>query len=264
MDVTASRQAEEVLRQAQASLAHVTRVTALGEMAASIAHEVNQPIAAAITNSNTCLRWLTREPPDLEEARAAASSIVKDARRAADIIRRIRFLFQKGASQREAVDVNEVIREMIVLLRNEADRYSVSIRTDLVRDLPEVMADRLQLQQVFMNLMHNGIEAIKDTNSAGELRIMSQQVNNGHLLIVVSDTGVGLAPGQADQIFNAFYTTKPEGTGMGLAISRSIIESHGGRLWATANSGPGATFHFTLPTEVRGGCSQHGRVPEGP
>ena len=258
MDVTASKQAEEVLRQAQATLAHVTRVTTLGEMAASIAHEVNQPIAAAITNSNTCLRWLTREPPDLEEARDAASRIVKDARRAADIISRIRFLFQKGASQREAVDVNEVIREMIALLRNEADRYSVSIRTDLARDLPEVMADRVQLQQVFMNLMHNGIEAIKDTNSAGELRITSERVHNGHLLISVSDTGVGLAPQQTDQIFNAFYTTKPEGTGMGLAISRSIIESHGGRLWATANSGPGAAFHLTLPTQVEAGAANRG------
>jgi signal transduction histidine kinase/HAMP domain-containing protein len=255
LDVTAGKQAEEVLRQAQATLAHVTRVTTLGEMAASIAHEVNQPIAAAITNSNTCLRWLTREPPDLEEARDAASRIVKDARRAADIISRIRFLFQKGASQQEAVDVNEVIREMIVLLRNEADRYSVSIRTDLVRDLPEVMADRVQLQQVLMNLMHNGIEAIKDTNSAGELRITSERVDDGHLLISVSDTGVGLAPQQTDQIFEAFYTTKPEGTGMGLAISRSIIESHGGRLWATANSGPGAAFHFTLPTQVEAGAA---------
>jgi signal transduction histidine kinase/HAMP domain-containing protein len=258
MDVTASKQAEEVLRQAQATLAHVTRVTTLGEMAASIAHEVNQPIAAAITNSNTCLRWLTREPPDLQEARDAASRIVKDARRAADIISRIRFLFQKGASEREAVDVNEVIREMIVLLRNEADRHSVSIRTDLVRGLPEVTADRVQLQQVLMNLMHNGIEAIKDTNSTGELRITSQRVNNGYLLIVVSDTGVGLAPGQADQIFNAFYTTKPKGTGMGLAISRSIIESHGGRLWVTANSGPGAAFHFTLPTQVEVGAANRG------
>ncbi len=254
-DVTERKRSDEErerLRQAQADLAHVIRVTTMGELTASLAHEVNQPIAAAITNSNTCLRWLAREPPDVEEAREAASRSVKDATRAADIISRIRLLFKKGTPLRESVDVNEVTREVIVLLREEADRYFISIRTDLAADLPEVMADRVQLQQVFMNLMLNGIEAMRDTSAAGELTIKSQRANSGHLLISVSDTGVGLAPQQADQIFNAFFTTKPEGTGMGLAISRSIIESHGGRLWATANSGRGATFHFTLPSEVDG------------
>ena len=252
MDVTASKQAQEALRQAQATLAHFTRVTTVGEMAASIAHDVNQPIAAAVTNSNTCLRWLMRDPPNVDEAREAAARSVKDATRAADIIKRIRLMFKKGAPQEELVDVNEAVGEIIVLLRNEADRYSVSIRTDLAADLPKVRVDPVQLQQVFMNLMLNGIEAMKDVNAARELTIKSERADNSHLLISVSDTGVGLAPEQADQIFNAFVTTKPDGTGMGLAISRSIVESHGGRLWATTNSGPGATFHFTLAGEVEG------------
>ena len=196
------------------------------------------------------MRWLTRDPPDVNEAREAASRSVKDATRAADIISRVRLLFKKGTPLREPVDVNEVVREIIVLLRNEADRYSVSIRTDLAADLPKIRVDPVQLQQVFMNLMLNGIEAMKDVNAARELTIKSEQADNSHLLISVSDTGVGLAPEQTDQIFDAFVTTKPEGTGMGLAISRSIVESHGGRLWATANSGRGATFHFTLPLKV--------------
>lgn len=248
-DLTERRRAEEALRQAQATLAHVTRVTTLGEITASIAHEVNQPLAAAITDSNTCLRWLVRDPPDVEEAREAASRSAKNTTRAADIIARIRRLFKKGAPQREAVDVNEVIRETIILLHNEADRHSVLIHPELAADVPRVAADRVQLQQVVMNLMLNGIEAMKGTSS-GELTMKSQLASDGYLLVSVSDTGVGLAPLQADQIFNAFFTTKPDGTGMGLTISRSIIESHDGRLWATANNGCGTTFHFTLPGEL--------------
>jgi PAS domain S-box-containing protein len=254
-DVTERKQAEEErerLRQAQADLAHVTRVTTMVELTASLAHEVNQPIAAAVTNSNTCLRWLSRDPPDVEEARQAASRIVKDARRAADIIKRIRLLFKRGPGQREPVDVNEVIRDVIVLLRNEAYRYSVAIRTELATDLSKVMADRVQLHQVLTNLMLNGIEAMKEVNTARELTIKSEQAENSHVLISVRDTGVGLAPEQADEIFKAFYTTKADGTGMGLPVSRSIIESHGGRLWATANSERGATFHFTLPSKLEG------------
>lgn len=248
-DLTERRRAEEALRQAQATLAHVTRVTTLGEITASIAHEVNQPLAAAITDSNTCLRWLVRDPPDVEEAREAASRSAKNTTRAADIIARIRRLFKKGAPQREAVDVNEVIRETIILLHNEADRHSVLIHPELAADVPRVAADRVQLQQVVMNLMLNGIEAMKGTSS-GDLTMKSQLASDGYLLVSVSDTGVGLAPLQADQIFNAFFTTKPDGTGMGLTISRSIIESHDGRLWATANNGCGTTFHFTLPGEL--------------
>jgi PAS domain S-box-containing protein len=252
MDVTERKRAEaerEKLREAQADLEHVNRVTTMGELTASLAHEVNQPIAAAITDSKTCLRWLTREPPDLNEAREAASRAVKDATRVADIVSGMRSLFKKGAPRREPVDVNEVIREMIALLRSEAERHSVSIHTHLASGLPKVAADRVQVQQVFMNLMLNGIEAMKGMNEAGELTIKSEQ-QNGNSLVSVSDTGVGLDPQQSDRIFEAFFTTKSQGTGMGLAISRSIIESHGGRLWATANSGHGATFQFTLPIEV--------------
>ena len=254
-DVTERKRAEEErerLRQAQADLAHVSRVTTMVELTSSLAHEVNQPIAAAVTNSKTCLRWLARDPPDVEEAREAASRSVKDATRAADIIKRVRLMFKKDTAQREPVDVNEVIRDVVVLLRNEAYRYSVSIRADLATDFPKVLADRVQLHQVFTNLMLNGIGAMKDINGARELTIKSEQADNSHLQISVSDTGVGLAPEQTEQIFKAFFTTKPEGTGMGLPISRSIIESHGGRLWATANSGRGATFHVTLPSEVEG------------
>ncbi|HXA07897.1 MAG TPA: ATP-binding protein [Bryobacteraceae bacterium] len=244
-----AREERERLRQAQADLAHINRVNTMGELTASLAHEIKQPISAAVTNAKTCLRWLGRAEPDVGEARAAASRLVNDVTRAADIIGRISSLFKKDAIQRELVDVNELVREMIVLLRSEANRYSISIRTELAEDLPEVMADRVQLQQVFMNLMLNGIDAMKGTISGGELAIKSE-AGDGQLLISVSDTGVGLPPEQAEQIFRAFFTTKDNGTGMGLPISRSIIESHGGRLWASGASGQGATFQFTLPATV--------------
>jgi signal transduction histidine kinase/CheY-like chemotaxis protein len=252
MDVTERRRAEEErerLRQVQADLAHLSRVTTMGELTASLAHEIKQPISAALTNAKACLRWLGRDHPDLEEARETASRMVKDVTRAADIISKISLLFKKDAPQRESVDVNELVREMIVLLRSEANRYSISIRTELAESLPEVMADRVQLQQVFMNLMLNGIDAMKEASGGSELTIKSE-AGDGQLLISVSDTGVGLPPEQADQIFKAFFTTKDNGTGMGLPISRSIIESHGGRLWAACNSARGATFQFTLPTTV--------------
>ena len=245
-----AREERERLRQAQEDLAHINRVTTMGELTASLAHEIKQPITAAVTNARTCLRWLGREEPDLSEARDAASRIVSDVTRAAEIISRISLLFKKGAVQHELVDVNALIREMVVMLRNEAGRYSISIRSELAEDLHPVMADRIQLQQVFMNLMLNGIDAMKDVPSARELTIKSQQVNNGQLLISVSDTGTGLPPQQAEQVFSAFFTTKAHGTGMGLPISRSIIEAHGGRLWATSDSGRGASFHFTLPHEI--------------
>jgi signal transduction histidine kinase len=249
-DITERKRAEESLRQAQADLARVNRVTTLGELTASLAHEVNQPIAAAVTNANTCLRWLTREHPDVGEAREAAMRIVKDGTRAAEIIKRIRLLFKKGAPQRELVDVNEVIREMIVLLRGEAMRYSILVRTELEADAPRVMADRVQLQQVLMNLMINSIDAMKEVDGARELAVKSRRTEKEEVLVSVSDTGVGLPPQQADQIFNAFFTTKPHGTGMGLRISRSIVESHGGRLWAVDNSPRGASFHFSLLTNI--------------
>ena len=251
-----AEQERERLRQLEADLAHVNRVSMLGELGASLSHELKQPIAAAITNADTCLRWLKRDQPDIEEASEAVTRIVEAGNRAAEIINRLRSFYTKSAPvERELVDVNELIPEMLVLLRSEANRHSLPMRTDLAADLPRVTADRVQLQQVFLNLMLNGIEAMK--GSGGVLTIVSQLDNDDQLLISISDTGVGLPAEKADQIFNAFFTTKPQGSGMGLAISRSIVESHGGRLWASANSGRGATFHFTLPTaaEVAKQCA---------
>jgi PAS domain S-box-containing protein len=249
-DITEQKRAEEALRQAQADLAYVSRATTMGELTASLAHEVNQPITAAVTNANTCVRWLAGDTPNIEEARDAAIRSAKDGTRAADIISRIRLLFKKGTTERELVDVNEVIREMIVLLRGEATRYAVSIRADFAADLPQLMADRVQLQQVMLNLIMNSIDAMKDVDGKRELAIKSQRAEDEQLRISVSDTGVGLPAQQADEIFNAFFTTKLQGTGLGLSISRSIVESHGGRLWADANSPRGASFHLTLPTKV--------------
>src|SRR5213593_1810886 len=226
MDVTVAKRAEEALRQAQADLAHGNRVTTMGELTASLAHEVNQPIAAAVTDANTCLRWLTRDHPDVEEARHAASRIVKDATRAGEIISRTRLLFKKGTPQWELVDINEVIREMIVLLRSEATRHNTSVRTELAAELPPVLGDRVQLQQVLMNLMLNGMDVMKDVDGTRELAIKSQRAENEQVVVTVSDTGVGLPAQQGDQIFKAFFTTKSHGTGMGLSISRSIVESH--------------------------------------
>jgi C4-dicarboxylate-specific signal transduction histidine kinase len=249
-DITEREQAEEALRQARADLARISRITTMGELTASLAHEVNQPIAAAVTDANTCVRWLTRDQPDLEEARAAASRTIKDATRAAEIISRVRQLFKKGAAQRELVDMNEVIRGMIGLLRNEAARSSVAMRTELSEDLPQILGDRVQLQQVLMNLMINGIEAMKDFTGMRELSIKSGRAEDEQLMVSVSDSGVGLPHQQAEQIFNAFFTTKIHGTGMGLRISRTIVESHGGRLWASDNSPRGASFCFTLPIKT--------------
>ncbi|MDX6443901.1 MAG: hypothetical protein QOH71_975 [Blastocatellia bacterium] len=250
MDVTERIQAEDALRQAHADLAHVSRVTAMGELTASLAHEVNQPITAAITNANSCLRWLAADTPNIEEARAAVTRILNDGTRASEIIKRIRLLFKKGTLERALVDVNEVIREMIVLLHVETMRYSISVRTELAADLSQAMGDRVQLQQVMMNLIMNSIDAMKDVDGTRELTIKSQRAEDDQLLVSVSDTGVGLPPQQTDQIFSAFFTTKLEGTGMGLRISRSIVESHGGRLWAADNSLRGASFYFTLSTKA--------------
>ena len=248
-DITGRKRAEEErerLRQLEADLAHLNRVSTMGELVASISHELKQPIAAAITDAKACLLWLKHDQPRVEEAREATMKGIKAATRAADVIDHLRYLYKKGApAEREWVNVNEVIREMLVLLRSEANRYSIPVHTTLAAELPKITADRVQLQQVFMNLIINGIEAMKETG--GELRLTSQLSEDRQLLISVSDTGMGLPAGKEGQIFNAFFTTKAQGSGMGLTISRSIVESHGGRLWATANAGEGATFQFTLP-----------------
>jgi PAS domain S-box-containing protein len=252
MDVTDRRRAEEErekLRQLETHLAHIHRVSMLGELAASLAHEIKQPITAAATNARTSLRWLQRQPPAIEEARESASRVVNDVNRAAESINRIRSFYSRGRQPRELVDVNDVIEEMVVLLRNEACRYSISIRSNVAKNVPKVLADRVELQQVLMNLMLNGIDSMIEAQGPGELTVNSN-TEDGQVLISVIDTGVGILKEQADHIFDAFFSTKPQGTGMGLPISRSIIESHGGRLWATKNSGRGAVFHFTLPVEA--------------
>ena len=243
----AAEQQREKLRQLEADLAHTNRVSTLGEIAASLAHEIKQPIAAAITSANSCIEWLAHEPPNLDRARVAAARIDKYGNRAAEIIDRIRSFYKKSPPQRELVDVNGIIQEMLTLLKGEATRSSIAMHTDLSGELPKILVDRVQLQQVFMNLMLNAIEAMQD--SGGELTVKSE-LQDGQLQFSVSDTGVGLPAEKIDQIFSAFFTTKPQGSGMGLAISRSIVESHGGQLWASANGGGGATFHFTLPIQV--------------
>jgi PAS domain S-box-containing protein len=248
VDLTERKQAEaerERLRQLQADLARINRITTLGEMTASLAHEIRQPITAASTNGRACVRFLAREHPDVAEARVAAEEMVEDTYRAAEIINRVGSLYRKGTPQRQPVDANEVALETLALLRAEAERQGVSLRTELASDLPRVAADRVQLQQVFMNLMLNAIEAMQGTG--GELCVRSERGRNDELLLSVSDTGAGLPVGEAEAIFDAFFTTKPQGTGMGLSISRSIIESHGGRLWASSGARRGATFHFSLP-----------------
>ncbi|HEX4783011.1 MAG TPA: PAS domain S-box protein [Candidatus Sulfotelmatobacter sp.] len=248
MDITERKRAEEALRRAQADLAHINRVSMMGELAASMAHELKQPIAAALTNAKTCVRWLRRDAPDVAEGCEAALRMIKDATRAAEVIDRVRSLYRRDTSDRELLDINNIIREMIVLLRDKTDRNSISIRTELDSELPLITADRVQLQQVLMNLILNGVEAMNDAK--GELTITSKRTADAQLLVSVSDTGIGLPVGAVDRIFDAFFTTKEQGTGMGLSISRRIIESHGGSLRASANPGRGATFQFTLPTDV--------------
>ncbi|MGA7259831.1 MAG: response regulator [Stellaceae bacterium] len=250
-DITERKRAEEErerLRQLEADLAHINRVSMMGELAASLAHEIKQPITAAVVNAKACARWLGRPAPDLTEACNAAGRMVADVSRAADIIDRVRSLYRRGTPEREMVDLNEIVREMTVLLGHVADRRCISIRTELDLGLPETTADRVQLQQVLMNLMLNGIEAMQGTG--GELTIASKRTEHAQLLISVSDSGIGLPVDEAERIFDAFFTTKPQGTGMGLSISRRIIDSHGGRLWASPNGGRGAIFQFTLPGEV--------------
>jgi len=236
------------LHQLEADLAHMNRVSMMGELTASLAHEIKQPIAAALTDAKTCVRWLRRDTPDVAEGCEAALRMIHDATRAAEVIDRVRSLYRRDTSEREPLDINEIIREMTVLLHDKANRTAISIRTELDSGLPLITADRVQLHQVLMNLVLNAIEAMKDAN--GELTITSKRTADSQLLVSVSDSGIGLPVGEVDRIFEAFFTTKEQGTGIGLSISRRIIESHGGRLWACANRGGGATFQFTLPADV--------------
>ena len=245
MDVTERKRAEEALREAQAELAHVTRVTTLGELVGAIAHEINQPLAAVVNNASACLRWLAAN--NLEEARQSATLITTDGHRAGEIISRIRALVKKAPPQKDLLDINETILEVIALARSEVQRNRVSLQTQLLNDLPLVLGDRIQLQQVILNLVMNGIEAMSAvTDRSRELLIRSVLLESDRVLVAVQDSGIGLQPESLDHLFEAFFTTKPKGMGMGLAISRSIIEAHGGQLWAIPNDGPGATFQLTL------------------
>jgi hypothetical protein len=242
------REQEEALRQAQADLAHVSRLTTMGELAASVAHEVNQPLSGVVVNGNACLRWLAGDSPNLEEARDAVRRIVRDGKRAGEVIARIRALATKTAPAKERLDMNEAIQEVVALVRDELRKNSVAVRTELAADLSPVVGDRVQLQQVVLNLVMNGIEAMSSVEERPrELLIRTQNDENGQVRVTVQDSGIGLDPQGMERIFDAFYTTKHGGMGMGLSISRSIIQHHGGKLWAVANEGPGVSVQFTVP-----------------
>jgi PAS domain S-box-containing protein len=246
-DIEDQKRAEETLRKAQADLAHVTRVTTMGELAASIAHEVNQPLSAIVNNGSACLRWLASEEPNLDEARDAARRVIRDGNRAGEVITRIRALLRKTDAEKARLDINQTIREVVILTRNGAAGKGVAIRMELAAGLPPVLGDRVQLQQVILNLIMNSIEAMASvTDRPRELLISSRQHESDKALVAVRDSGGGLGGQDLERIFDAFYTTKPLGMGMGLVISRSIVEDHGGQLWAAPNDGPGATFQFTL------------------
>jgi PAS domain S-box-containing protein len=254
IDIEDRKRAEQERETLQANLAHVNRISILGELAASVAHELKQPIAAASLNAEVCLQLLRRDPPNLQKVCKALTAITESADSAADIIDRLRALYKKSPPKREPVEVNSTIRQVVALILGEAGRHGVSMRTDLGDALPTVMADRVQLQQVLMNLVLNGIEAMQET---GGILTLRSQINDGNVLISVSDTGAGLPTDGAEQIFEPFFTTKPQGSGMGLAISRSIVESHSGRIWATSNDERGASFHFSFPisTEAAKACA---------
>jgi PAS domain S-box-containing protein len=243
------KRAEDALHHAQAELAHVTRVTTLGEMTASIAHEINQPLAAVVNNANACLRWLAGQPPNLEEARQSAALITADGHRAGEIISRIRALVNKAPPQKDWVNINETILEVVALTRSEVQGNRIALQTQLSDDLPLVLGDRIQLQQVILNLIINAVEAMSGAEGPREMEIGCGKNESQGVLVIVRDSGPGLDPNSLDHLFTAFFTTKAQGLGMGLAISRSIIEAHGGRLWATANQHRGATFQFTLPAD---------------
>src|SRR5262245_10171681 len=241
-------QASEALREAQAELAHVNRVTTMGELAASITHEVNQPLAGMVTNAGAGVRWLDAQPPNLEEVRQALGRIIKDGERASDVIGRIRALIKKAPPEKDGLEINDAILEVIALTRGEAVKHGVWVQTQLAGGLPVIQGDRVQLQQVLLNLILNAVEAMSGVSEGSrELRIGTGQEASGGVLVTVQDSGPGLHPESVDRLFDAFYSTKPSGMGMGLSICRSIVEAHGGRIWAARTAGPGATFQFTLP-----------------
>src|SRR5258705_413833 len=251
IDITARKQTEEELRKAQMELAHVTRVMTMGELAASIAHEVNQPLAAIVTNGNACLRWLAGESPNLDEARQTAKRIIRDGNRAGDVIGRIRNLLRKTDTEKQLLDMNEIIREVVALAEGEVRSNGVALRTELADDLPPISGDRVELEQVVLNLIMNAIDAMSAIEDRPrELVIRTQSGEVDQVRVIVQDSGIRLDPVSLEQIVHALYTTNPQGMGMGLAISRSIVENHGGRLWAIPNDGPGATFQFTLEVGI--------------
>ena len=250
-DITERKRAEEALQRAQAELAHVTRVTTLGELAASIAHEINQPLAAIVADANACLNWLAADRPDLDRVREALAAIMKDGDRAAEVITRIRALLSRSSVPHEPCDLAGVIREVHPLVRPELGRHGITLEMSLATDVPAVMGDRIQLQQVLLNLLMNAAEAVREVPPQRRRLVVRSTVEDRDdgpwAVVAVEDAGVGFGEDEAARLFEAFYTTKAEGLGMGLSISRSIIDSHRGRLWATANPDHGATFHFVLP-----------------
>jgi PAS domain S-box-containing protein len=250
MDVTDRKRSEAALERARTELAHVSRVTTLGQMTASIAHEINQPLAGIVLNGNACLRWLAGESPNLHEVREAARRIVRDAQRAGDVITRLRSLFRREGSPIERLSINEVVQEVIALTQGEVQNGGATVRTRLADDLPLVSGDRVQLQQLLLNLIMNAVEAMSEVHDRLRELVISTQLGDTEVTVAVQDSGVGLDPERKEKLFDAFYTSKSVGMGMGLAICRSIVEHHCGRLWATSNDGPGATFLFTLPRNL--------------
>jgi PAS domain S-box-containing protein len=252
IDIDDRKRAEQALQRAHAELAHAMRVATLGEMAASIVHEVNQPITAIVTNGDACLNWLRREPPELGEVRAAVDAMIVEGNRTAEVVRRLRLLARKGNPQREPLEINDVIRESLLMVERELTGHSVTARTELAGTLPPALGDRIQLQQVIINLIMNGIDAMLAADGRPRrLLVRSGQDGSDRLVVAVEDSGVGFSPGDLDRLFDAFFTTKPDGLGMGLRVCRTIIEDHGGNLWASPNADSGATFQFSLPMQPR-------------
>jgi C4-dicarboxylate-specific signal transduction histidine kinase len=250
MDVSETRKAQETLQATQAALAHAARVATLGEMSASIAHEVNQPLAGIVTNGEAGLRWLSRKEPALGEVRGAMERMISDAKRTSEVVQRLRALARKAPAKRQPLDLNDVIDESIALLQHEIQNRHIILKTDLARSLPLVLADRIELQQLIINLMVNGMQAMEPVTDQPRCLFVRSSIEADQALVVVRDSGVGLAPGTAARLFTPFFTTRHDGMGLGLSICRSIAESHGGRIWASCNDGPGATFHFTLPLRL--------------